>query len=58
MCSDNPIAEFPAVVRLEARDGVVELRTCDQCAEFFTKSAEVFTNNKRRPIEDDEEDTL
>ena len=54
VCSENPIAELPAVIRLEAQDGVVEMRTCDQCAEFFTKSAEVFSNNKRPPVEDEE----
>lgn len=53
VCLDNPLTESPAVLRLEAQDGVVEMRACEQCAEFFAKSAEVLSNNKRGPIEDD-----
>jgi hypothetical protein len=55
VCLDRPIAVFPAVIRLESLDGVVEMRTCDQCALFFTKSAEVLSSKKRAPIEEEDE---
>ena len=49
-CGLYPVADIPAVVRIEAHDGVLELEVCEKCCEFFTKSAEVFTNKKERSI--------
>jgi hypothetical protein len=49
-CGLYPVADIPAVVRIEAQDGVLELEVCDKCCEFFTKSAEVFTKKKERSI--------
>jgi len=49
-CGLYPVADIPAVVRIEAQDGVLELEVCDKCCEFFTKSAEVFAKKKERSI--------
>lgn len=40
------------IIRLDTEDGVVELKICDECADFFDKSAEVLQNKPRNTTRD------
>ena len=43
ICGENQLPENPAVLRLKVQDGTAEMNVCDDCANFFDKSAEVLT---------------
>ena len=43
ICGENQLSDTPAVLRLKVQDGTAEMNVCDDCANFFDKSAEVFT---------------
>lgn len=52
VCTTNKIKEDPAIIRLQTADGVVEVEVCDECADFFDKSADVLSKRRKKP--DDE----
>lgn len=41
ICGENQMPEEPAIIRLKVQEGMAEVQVCDECAEFFDKSAEV-----------------
>ena len=41
ICQDNKLPEEPAIIRLQVQEGIAEVLVCDECADFFDKSAEV-----------------
>jgi hypothetical protein len=43
ICGENQLSDTPAVLRLKVQDGTTEMSVCDDCANFFDKSAEVLT---------------
>lgn len=43
VCCENQLSDTPAVLRLKVQDGTAEMSVCDECANFFDKSAEVLT---------------
>ena len=46
ICSTNQLPDEPAILRLKVLDGTAEVRVCDECADFFDKSAEVLKGKK------------
>lgn len=49
LCGVNQMADTPATVRLKIEnDRTVELSVCDECADFFDKSAEVLNDPQRK----------
>jgi ribosome-binding protein aMBF1 (putative translation factor) len=55
VCGENQLPENPAVLRLKVQDGIAEMNVCDDCADFFDKSAEVLAhrgkgNKKDEPV--------
>ena len=44
VCGENMLSEEPAVLRLKVQDGIAEMNVCDECADFFDKSAEVLAH--------------
>lgn len=46
ICGVNYLPDSPAIVKLQAQDGIVEISVCDDCANFFDKSAEILTQKK------------
>lgn len=53
VCGVNKLPDNPAVLSLKAQDGVVEIIVCDECADFFDKSAKVLAQNKKVPESDE-----
>ena len=53
VCGVNQLPEEPAILRLKVQDGIAEMCVCDECADFFEKSAEVLLRG-RRGLKDDE----
>jgi ribosome-binding protein aMBF1 (putative translation factor) len=47
VCGVNQLPENPAIVRLKVQDGVAEVNVCDECADFFDKSAEVLLRGNK-----------
>lgn len=47
VCGVNEMPDEPAILRLKVQDGIVEMNVCDDCADFFDKSAEVLQKRKR-----------
>lgn len=47
VCGTNQLSENPTTLRLKVQEGTAEMKVCDDCANFFDKSAEVL--GKRRP---------
>lgn len=43
VCKENKLPDEPAVIRLKVKDGTADVKICDDCADFFDKSAEVLT---------------
>lgn len=43
VCGENQLSDTPTVLRLKVQDGTTEMSVCDDCANFFDKSAEVLT---------------
>lgn len=43
VCGENQLSDTPTVLRLKVQDGTTEMSVCDECANFFDKSAEVLT---------------
>ena len=48
VCGKNQLPDNPAVLRLKVQDGTAEMNVCDECADFFDKSAEVLNANRRK----------
>lgn len=48
VCGVNQLPEEPAILRLQVEEGVAEMNVCDECADFFDKSAEVLNGPKRK----------
>lgn len=48
ICKENKLPPEPAQIRLKVQDGVVDIDICDECADFFDKTAEVL-NRPRKP---------
>lgn len=44
ICQSNKLPEEPATIQLQVQEGIVELHICDECADFFDKSAEVLAH--------------
>lgn len=44
VCGVNQMPEEPAIIRLKVQEGVAEVLVCDECADFFDKSAEVLAH--------------
>ena len=53
VCGVNQMPEDPAILRLKVQDGIAEMSVCDECADFFDKSAEVLLRG-RKGSKDDE----
>lgn len=53
VCGVNQLPEEPAILRLKVQDGIAEMNVCDECADFFDKSAEVLLRG-RKGSKDDE----
>ena len=47
VCKENRLPEEPAIIRLKVREGIAEVLVCDECADFFDKSADVLQKRKR-----------
>lgn len=47
VCGSNQLPEEPAILRLQVQDGTAEMSVCDECADFFDKSAEVLNKGKK-----------
>ncbi len=47
ICGENQMPEEPAIIRLNVQDGIAEVLLCDECADFFDKSAEVFLRGRK-----------
>jgi ribosome-binding protein aMBF1 (putative translation factor) len=47
ICSENQLPEEPAIIRLQVQEGIAEVLVCDECADFFDKSAEVLLKRGR-----------
>ena len=47
VCGVNQLPDNPAIVRLKVQDGVAEVNVCDECADFFDKSAEVLLRGNK-----------
>jgi hypothetical protein len=52
VCGVNQMPENPAIVRLKVQDGVAEVNVCDECADFFDKTAEVLNGSNRKKSSD------
>lgn len=44
LCKQNKLTEDSPQIRLDTSEGVHELTICEECADFFEKSAEVLMN--------------
>lgn len=42
----------PAILRVDTADGITELEVCNDCADFFEKSAEVLMKRNREEVEE------
>lgn len=47
VCGHNELPDEPALIELKVSTGIVELQVCDECADFFDKSAEVMMKGRR-----------
>lgn len=47
VCGVNQMPEEPAIIRLKVREGVAEVLVCDECADFFDKTAEVLLKGRK-----------
>lgn len=48
VCGKNQLSDTPSVLRLKVQDGIAEMNVCDECADFFDKSAEVLNESNRK----------
>lgn len=48
VCGLNQLPDEPAVLRLQVQDGIAEMNVCDECADFFDKSAELLGAGRPR----------
>lgn len=47
LCGVNQMPEEPAILRLKVEgDHIVEIQACDECADFFEKSADILCKGK------------
>ena len=47
VCGEKQLPEHPATLRLTVQDGVAEMLVCDECADFFDKSADVLLKGQK-----------
>ena len=47
VCGEKQLPEHPAMLRLTVQDGVAEMLVCDECADFFDKSADVLLKGQK-----------
>jgi ribosome-binding protein aMBF1 (putative translation factor) len=47
ICGGNQMPEHPTTLRLTVQDGVPEMLVCDECADFFDKSADVLLKGQK-----------
>ena len=55
VCGVNQLPDEPAVLRLQVQDGIAEMNVCDECADFFDRSAELLGAGRPR-LRDKSED--
>jgi hypothetical protein len=48
VCGVNQMPEEPAIIRLKVQEGVAEVLVCDECADFFDKSADVLLKGRKK----------
>lgn len=53
VCGENQLPENPAVLRLDLQDGTMDIKVCEECADFFDKSAQVLSKGR---IESDDDE--
>lgn len=61
VCKENKLPEEPAVIRLKVLEGgTTDVKICDECANFFDKSADVLLSKDRRHAnkENTDDDTV
>lgn len=46
VCGVNQLPNEPAILRLKVQDGTAEMSVCDECADFFDKSADVIMKGR------------
>ena len=49
VCGVNQLPDEPAILRLAVQEGYAEMSVCDECADFFDKSAEVLLRRGKKP---------
>jgi len=47
ICGVNQMPDVPAIIRLKVEDGIAEILVCDECADFFDKSADVLLKGQK-----------
>lgn len=47
VCGVNQLPENPTTLRLKVQDGVAEMLVCNECADFFDKSADVLLRGNK-----------
>ena len=47
ICGVNQMPDVPAIIRLKVEDGIAEVLVCDECADFFDKSADVLLKGQK-----------
>lgn len=53
VCNEKfPKTETFHELRLKTSDGVIEIEICNNCADFFDKSADVLTRGKKQEDEE------
>lgn len=50
VCNVNQLPKEPATIRLDVQEGVAEILICDECAEFFDKSAKILNRGKNESV--------
>ena len=50
VCVSAVLPKQPATIRLDTQDGPVDVLICDECADFFEKSAEVLNRGKYESV--------
>ncbi len=53
VCDVNPLPETPSILRLDLLDGTMDVNVCEECADFFDKSMQVFSKGR---IESDDDE--
>jgi ribosome-binding protein aMBF1 (putative translation factor) len=48
VCGVNQMPEEPAIIRLKVQEGTAEVLVCDECADFFDKTADVLLKGRKK----------